>query len=199
MVVCRAVPSTTPNCTFPASLLVGSSNPCLSQHLSPVNRNCHPSSAIRRLSSVIPANPIPVTLPAALPRDDGFSLLSHPHKAEAPRRAPSEPQWTCTSASNTTKTAKLAHAGASRTRTFRHTTRLGSPPCGITPYHLTCWISCETPELARGHLCCLLVLGKAGGRDCGASSSSCCCRGSHCRRELFVQCPQTLGESKALL
>lgn len=35
------------------SLLVGSSNPCLSPHLSPVSRNCHPSYAIRRLSSVI--------------------------------------------------------------------------------------------------------------------------------------------------
>lgn len=126
---------------------------------------------------------------------------------------------------NTETTAKLALAGASKTS--RHITWLGDPPCRITPYHLTCgylvrhsstisgtWVGLgrslsiysrasaqssgpcssnhclsDSPRqngmkaalLARGHLCCLSVLGKAGGMDCGASSSSCCCTGSHCR------------------
>jgi hypothetical protein len=40
--------------------------------------------------------------------------------------------------------------------------------------------------LARGHLCCLSLLGKNGKMDCGVLQSSCCCGGSHPRVRLVL-------------
>lgn len=143
LVVCRAVPSTTPNCTSPARWLeqpLPVTAPVTCQlHLSIATAIRHPPSVVCH-PSYPPPNP--GTLSPALLRDDGFSLLSHPHKGAAPRETSA---YVCFGPG-------YEEDGQARTRRGIRTTQLGNPPCIPTPYHLTCGISCETPEHNLWHL-----------------------------------------------
>lgn len=129
---CWCTRGTAPKCTFPARWL---------ERPLPVTLACHLSiaTAIRHLSPVISAHPIAGPLSAALPRDDGFSLLSHPHRG----RAPCGHSHVLEQAS---VDVRPGHGEGQRSshsqghRTSRHITRLGHPPCRITDRHLTCGI-----------------------------------------------------------